>query len=385
MPCTLRETVVVNYSNFLSACFVIIMNKDLYKTTRRSPERKPLAEEKWQPTKAYYPNADLFKGVLMILVIVGHLLIGTISGHLVKFIIYSFHMSLFIAISGYLSNADRLSRHSFAQLAYKYRFRVIIPWLIAVLVYFIIIYHPHYLITDLIKMIAFYPFWYVPGLLLYVLVTWLLLKLKIALKIIMLLALTGSCCAFPFNALLGAQYTPRVSFHIQMVFECFKPNYYFFFTLGMFLRTLPSFKKATNIFVAAVSFLLFLADIFAFYNKGIYLILPTFYFLNICLIILSTAAIRKTYFPVIKIIQWLGKNSLAIYLWHALPLVLLATLLNTGKITFTQYYLYAILSQFTVIATIAVASRIRVINKYLFGVAEPENFKQPNDSVGMHS
>ena len=47
-------------------------------------------------------RVDLVKGVLIILVIVGHLLPGERHASLLRWIIYSVHMPLFAAVSGYL-------------------------------------------------------------------------------------------------------------------------------------------------------------------------------------------------------------------------------------------------------------------------------------------
>ena len=49
-------------------------------------------------------NIDLIKGILVLLVIIGHVLKGSLSENLARYIIYSFHMPLFIAIAGYLFN-----------------------------------------------------------------------------------------------------------------------------------------------------------------------------------------------------------------------------------------------------------------------------------------
>ena len=343
-------------------------SKGVINTTLQSQRNQSVIKAANQHAKAYYHNIDLFKGLLILLVIVGHLLLGTISGHLSKFMIYSFHMPLFIAISGCLINQDRLSGISFTELTSKYVFRIIIPWIIALCVYFVIIDHKHYTLSNLIIMIAFYPFWYVPGLLFYVLFTWLLLKSEIPFTAIVLLVLIASACAFPFNALVDTHYMPLVNYHSKLVLEILKPNYYFFFVWGMYLRSIPLFKKKIIICLSTTSILLFAVEAYNFYNKGVYLLMLTFYCLNICLIVLMIAAANKTFFPKVKGIEWLGKNSLGIYLWHALPLVLLPILLNSGKISLPQYYQYTIISECLIIAAIAAASRIQFINKYLLGV-----------------
>lgn len=318
--------------------------------------------------KIYYSNVDLFKGLLLLLVIAGHLLLGSISGHLSKFVIYSFHMPLFIAISGYLSNADRLRQTSLASLINKYLFRLIIPWLITLGIYFVIIYYPHYSVHNLILMIAFYPFWYVPGLLFYILLTWLLLKINVNFKIIVTLALIASACTFPFNALVDAQHAPEVYFPFKVILEGLKPNYYIFFVWAMYLQNTKDFKKAQVLGLIGFAALLFATDTYSFYQKNIFLLISTFYGLNMCLIFLMIGAANKTFFPVVKPIEWLGKNSLGIYLWHALPLILLTVALDAGKFSLLTYFLLAVLAECLVVLAVFAGSRVQIIKKYLLGM-----------------
>lgn len=58
----------------------------------------------------YYPGIDALKGILILLVIAGHFLEGRISENPLRYIIYSFHMPLFLVLSGFLLNRERL-RH----------------------------------------------------------------------------------------------------------------------------------------------------------------------------------------------------------------------------------------------------------------------------------
>jgi len=64
-------------------------------------------------------NIDLFKGTLILLVILGHMIPEAIDDSLWRTIIYSFHMPLFIGISGFLFNADKMVKFNFLQLISK--------------------------------------------------------------------------------------------------------------------------------------------------------------------------------------------------------------------------------------------------------------------------
>jgi len=50
------------------------------------------------------PNIDFVKGLLIVFVVIGHILRGSLSDDLLRYIIYLFHMPLFIGLSGFLFN-----------------------------------------------------------------------------------------------------------------------------------------------------------------------------------------------------------------------------------------------------------------------------------------
>lgn len=45
-------------------------------------------------------KTDMIKGLLIVLVIVGHILPGTLQDNIVRYTIYAFHMPVFIAWGG---------------------------------------------------------------------------------------------------------------------------------------------------------------------------------------------------------------------------------------------------------------------------------------------
>lgn len=51
-------------------------------------------------------SIDFAKGFLMIFVILGHIVQGTIEDGNLRGVIYSFHMPLFLFISGYMINLN---------------------------------------------------------------------------------------------------------------------------------------------------------------------------------------------------------------------------------------------------------------------------------------
>lgn len=112
-------------------------------------------------------NIDFFKGLLIILVILGHILQGSLEESIFRYTIYSFHMPLFIGISGFLFNANKVVDFNFIALIKRYLYRIIIPWTLAIAVYFLLssIESRSVTITGIVKAFAFpyYHLWFIPG------------------------------------------------------------------------------------------------------------------------------------------------------------------------------------------------------------------------------
>ena len=125
-------------------------------------------------------NFDLIKGVLIILVIVGHMIPGTQRGTFPRYLIYSFHMPLFIGVSGFLLNFEAFRTSSAISLIKKYWKRLILPWIIAVNAYYFIwaMRGMSISLKGYIKayLHPYYHLWYVLGFLAYLAITWILVK-----------------------------------------------------------------------------------------------------------------------------------------------------------------------------------------------------------------
>lgn len=86
----------------------------------------------------YWRGIDYVKGVLIILVFIGHIIPGSSWEIYPRYLIYSFHMPLFIGISGFLLNIGKLDIR-ILPLFKKYWKRMICPWLIAVTVFYVVL------------------------------------------------------------------------------------------------------------------------------------------------------------------------------------------------------------------------------------------------------
>ena len=125
---------------------------------------------------------DFIKGILIIFVIVGHVLYGPLMGNFARYMIYSFHIPLFLGLNGLLLNKDRLVNEKFIKIFSFYFFRLILPWIIAWSCYAIIDIIINGFTPSFVYISRFifptYHLWYVPALIVYIFFTWLLLIME---------------------------------------------------------------------------------------------------------------------------------------------------------------------------------------------------------------
>lgn len=114
---------------------------------------------------------DAAKGMLIIFVILGHVLLGSISQNVGREIIYFFHMPVFLAITGYFIKQSMLMR-SFSDIFKKYTYRLIIPFAIAFVFYTvsILVVRDELNFKNIVGVFLYpyYHLWYVPAVILFV-------------------------------------------------------------------------------------------------------------------------------------------------------------------------------------------------------------------------
>lgn len=116
--------------------------------------------------KEYNPTIDTIKGILILFVILGHLLPGGLNSSFLRYSIYSFHMPLFLFISGYLFHLEKSAQMGVKELVKKYWKRMLLEWFLAWLAYTSIVLYGNYSFHNVMVKIVypFYHLWYVPGL-----------------------------------------------------------------------------------------------------------------------------------------------------------------------------------------------------------------------------
>ena len=262
---------------------------------------------------------DTAKGVLITLVIVGHVLLGTLQENPVRYLIYSFHMPAFFFVSGYLINTKRLSTESFSRLAKRYLTRIIVPWVLAIQAYYVVVHiwvYGDYSVSSYLKsyIAPYYHLWFSVGYLFCVTVTSVFAK-GLGLKrgiisslftggIIMLLHLILPGLIADNSLILFFEHTIR-------------PWFLWFFCLGILARN-PSYYCLVkwqslayqSRWLALVCFIVFLP--IGYYHQGTTDFAIRFFLLSIVFMGVQWDKVNVR----VRFFSKLGRETYPLYLWH---------------------------------------------------------------------
>lgn len=319
-------------------------------------------------------SIDFIKGILILSVVIGHILLGSPEDNMLRYIIYSVHMPLFIGISGYLLRYEKIKDMSFTDLIKKYFFRVGIPWIIAVNIYFL--YNNIELLQNLENLDAgallneyltgyikpYLHLWYVPAFLLYVFLTWGMIRLAERYwsdkkDVYIVLGITASVISI-------------VSFYNRL--PSIKLYYFIFFVLGMLAKELICGIEETKKLVfqkrmLALSMLFLTGRILLFFTEyelaqqvSLY-----YYVLNIPLLALLILGCEARLLPKCRIIEFLGRESLAVYLWHMLGKNIVVDII--GREEQLAYYLLNVLVFLLEMILIYAGKKVKFVDHFIFG------------------
>lgn len=323
---------------------------------------------------------DWLKGLLILLVILGHVLQGNLNSNPIRYFIYSFHMPLFIGLAGYLLNLEKLSKSSIITIFNNYKYRLLFPWLIASFVYFNFFYYfyptQNYWL-NLIKSTCidiFYHLWFIPSFLSFIIFYWIQLKLDFSRRILFIIAFLISVFFLFFDQLYYLNSEIRyLSKILRMISHNIRPQFYIFFILGSQLKAMK-IKNVDKLIFLLIP--LFVANAINLEQFGISLFIKQLIYLvsNSLLIIYALChLIKKTIKN--KKIEWFGINSLGIYLWHIIPILLTKIIFNDSKNYYEienenllGFYFIALFFQTLFIFSYYNLKKIHFFKKYFFGL-----------------
>jgi fucose 4-O-acetylase-like acetyltransferase len=309
---------------------------------------------------AYFPGLDAIRGGLILLVVLSHCL----SPGIPVFILYSFHMPLFLGISGFLIKRDFIRQSGVGQILQKYFYRMIIPWFLAFVIYYL--WRLGFGMPTKGWQEALYPYyhlWFVPALLVMVLTLKLLEFWNI-----------------PFQWILGVSAVFCLGWYMlyrehpdNPVFPWFYYlgdkrlyGYFGFFYLGYVLRSyperIPVIRKEYLLLAAGVSLVVLILFIYLPVARVIsflpYLILNVS-LITACITHFATRTLTQNTF-----LLFCNQQSLAIYLYHYLVILLVSSFITfSGPLTLLLFAATVIATYVTVYFT----SFVPFVNKYFFG------------------
>ncbi|BBF68442.1 acyltransferase [Sphingobium sp. 3R8] len=260
------------------------------------------------------PSIDLLKGVLILLVMAGHAMELAHQQHLALWIGAGFRMPLMIGISGYLLNLTRTRTEQTGVLLGRYGERMLLPWLVALIVYLLVSGWSVSWITPLDLMLR-PPFhlWYVPVLFFLILVTRLL-----PLPPLLLLAI-GAPISLATMYGFGLDHGPVGISLMSPDSRFLRFPVYFFFGMLMAEKGLPTRYLGIALLVMALG-LTWWAGLRGSGNGLAYVPARLMMCLGLIALLPRLSALRLSFAPLNRI----GRDSLFFYLWH--PLVMGAAL-----------------------------------------------------------
>lgn len=241
---------------------------------------------------------------------------------------------------------------------------MILPWLIAIIVYLWATDNLLSITYSSFYKIYFFPYyhlWYVPSLFLFILCTWFLKNYDELIIIIMALGIF----MFFFNS-----YYFNNQFITKLI-NVYKPHYFIFYLSGYFFR---KYHFVNHVNEKVISYIMCLLILLIFYRiSNFYFALSPFlfidfYVLNISIIFLMLTCITddKMRLNYSTYLIWLGKNSLPVYLYHVL-IILLSKSIFLPHLYIIYWYSLTTLLIISLIIMIYYLSKLEYINKYFFG------------------
>lgn len=268
-------------------------------------------------------SVDTLKGLLILTVVLGHVLLGSLDENPIRYLIYSFHMPAFFFISGYLLNVDKLRESSYRSICIKYWHRMLKPWGIAWCIYTICNCGNDFCLKSIIHQIyaPYYHLWFVPSLFLSILLTsFVFHKIKAEVICIIILFLLG-ILAFNINV---------SDYKIPGFISCHLIS---FLLLGVLARRLPTINAIGGGIIAIFILIILLIDNLVDIKFETYM---TYFQLPLCMCLCIWG-----FLPILQKRQWKsrqlqfwGRYSLEIYLWHVLPILVLKKFINNNDILY---------------------------------------------------
>jgi fucose 4-O-acetylase-like acetyltransferase len=256
------------------------------------------------------PSIDLLKGVLILLVMAGHAMELAHQQHLLLWIGGGFRMPLMIGISGYLLNVTRTRSERTDVLLRRYGKRMLLPWLVAMIVYVVMAGWSLSWSTPL-DLLLRPPFhlWYIPVLFFLICATRI-----VRLSPLLLLAI-GTPISLATIYSFGLDHGPVGATLLSPDSRFLRYPVYFFFGMLVAEKGLPTRYLAVVMIVMALG-LTWWSGLYGSGNGMAFVPARLMMCLGLIALLPRLSMSRLSFAPINRI----GRDSLFFYLWH--PLVM---------------------------------------------------------------
>ena len=254
---------------------------------------------------------DLFRGLLVVLVLLGHFAELTQRHHFLTWFGYGFRMPLFIGLTGYLFNLEQARNLSPAGLLRKYYDRLILPWLAACAVAVTITGAVAWSSPFYVFIRPPYHLWFVPVIMAFIL----------GARVCRMSPAAMLALAIPTS--IGSMYVFGVGHDISQYAAWMPDRRYFiypiYFALGMWVARRPEVSsRGYWLFAIACAGLLWWARLYEHPSTAAEAAAE----LLLCVpLIILFPWLKRVSFD-IKLISAIGRDSLFFYLWHPLAFAL---------------------------------------------------------------
>lgn len=312
---------------------------------------------------------DLIKGIAIVLMVYGHLtMVGSCAGvqNCVKGWIYSFHMPLFLLISGMFFS----SQGELAAKLNKLFFRIVVPYVVFISFYLIglkLIQNlgiptsnaPPESVIGFVKTVLFYPrggYWFLHSLIL--------------IQLALLLGRGWAGTKGPASIVL----LTALLMLLLTAFELVRVRTVVYFLIGMVIRSVAGRELKIPLLLAVAAIAVVWALDYFLQLKGIdqFSLMEVVWCLSIMMVLWSFAE-RFVGGRGIQFVAWVGRNSLSVLVFHAIFIVFLKPVAGVFIRIEPSGWLYSV--SVTLLTTVLCLfsafflDKIR-LSRYLFGTPQ---------------
>jgi len=316
---------------------------------------------------------DSLKGFLILLVIIGHVVPEPLDSSLIRSIIYSFHMPLFIFLSGYLFPLERWLSVKSVTMLFHYKWRIIVPWSIAVFVFcglciYVFQSHQNPLLVLIRHFITpYFHLWFVPSLLMWMWATRLLYGQLKSFTARVSLVLVVSIVFFCLSYMELLRSLPHYFSSLEGILSTFRMQYWIFFVWGVVLKE-REHLLSTKAILRWIYPLYFLLVIVQFYAHNGPLGMSIFFIANLILLFQVGSDIAHYHGKGLKWLNFLGRESMGFYLWHYVCTMLIKFWIGIDNIPI--YYCSNVLGLILTFVLLYFLTLNKWTHQWLMGVTE---------------